>query len=92
MFMVVMEYLVQISKWAVEDRRLELYVNGGKQVEPLIAFVDDVTFFNRALEKSMVAVSDILKEFARLSGLQVSAGKSKVIFSKCISNAHHLAS
>lgn len=85
------EYLVRLTKKAVQDRRFELYCNGDVVVEPILAFTDDIAFFCKASTKSFQVIRSILEEFSSFSGLQVNTTKSHAIFSKRVRDGDSLA-
>lgn len=91
LFVIVIEYLTRLVKKAVGDRKLELYTIGGTQVESHLAFADDVTFFCRALTKSLTALKEILDEFQDFSGLKINVGKSSIILSKRVADNVEMA-
>lgn len=80
----VLEYLVCLTRQGVKDRSLEVYVNGGVEVEPIIAFI-------RALFKSFLAINSIMADFYSFFGLVVNSTKSHVIFSKRVDDHDHLS-
>lgn len=86
LFIIVLDYLIRLTKKVVTDKHLEVCTNEGAAVEPIIAFANDMTFFSRASYKSLKTISEILDEFCSFSGLQVNATKSLVIFSKKVND------
>lgn len=75
----------------MENGKLELYSNGGVDVEPILAFVDDIALFCRASTKSISMVKSILDDFSEFSGLQVNNSKSQIVISKRGHNSMTLA-
>lgn len=60
-------------------------------VESHLVFADDIIFFNRASNKSLSGLWEILDEFTEFSGLQINREKSFAVFSKRVTDKVELA-
>lgn len=56
LFVMAIEYLSRLIKLVVKEKRLDVYINGGVEINPMLAFVVDVTFFCRASRKSELKI------------------------------------
>lgn len=91
LFVMAIEYLSQLTKKVVEEKKLQSYMNGGATIEPQLAFADDITFFSRASIKSFNAINDILEEFIGFIGLQVNRARSYAAFSRKVHDGNFLS-
>lgn len=61
LFVLAIEYLTRLLKNAFMDGSLELYLNKGVAVEPLLTYVDDITIFCCTSRKSMSKINLVLE-------------------------------
>lgn len=69
---------------------MELCINRGVHIEPMLVFADNITFFCRASHKSFITIKTILDEFTEFTGLRVNGTKSKITLSKRVQNGQEL--
>lgn len=78
-FIVVLEYLSDLTTTTMEEGTYELYVMGFK-VESHLYFVDGVIFFSQASRRTFTKMSMILEEFSSFFGLKNNKLKSFTIY------------
>lgn len=92
LFVIVVEYIVYLTRKAVEERQLEIYINGGVCMEPQLAFADDIIFSCCASHKSFPTMNAILEVFSDFVRLKTNKTKSFTTLSAHVHDKVDLAS
>ena len=82
LFVIGMEYLSRQLSREIKRRRIEYHQRCKKAGVHSLMFADDLLIFCRASQQSMEGVRDVLKDFKRVTGLQINERKSEIFFSK----------
>lgn len=86
-FILGMEYLSKLIKDQIQANNWKPFTFKNKNIAiSHILFADDVLFFCKANSRNIEAISDVIKIFSTVSGMKINTAKSKVWFSKTVTN------